>query len=489
MPRYELVPTPFDDLRTNTSASQVSTEIDISTQLHRWLDVKDDEKQNRYQPVDSVLLTRSSHISYLYPLFFNLAGHFACLDSSRAWIIYWIVGAFSVLEARLKEDERLRAIRTIMSCQHPEGGFGGGPGQMAHLASTYACIAALSILLDGADQNVVDETLAKIDRNKMLQWMLSLKMPDGSFTMHHGGEIDVRSCFGALTVATILNLLTPELVQNIPEYLVSCQTYEGGLCASSLPNKFSHEPDGTQPEMPSAAPVGEAHGGYNSCALACDFLVQGLPSLSGSPRLDYDACLRWAAQMQGLPIEGGGFRGRTNKLVDGCYSWWCAGAFPVLRALMTSDFPDQQESFDLFDRQALQEYILLVSQDLTSKAKQGGLRDKPSAKADMYHTHYILAGLSLAQHSQKHSRQRLEELKASFKTPDYSKCIIGNSESQDEAFERMKEIYSRALAWEVEEDKDLVVGLVSNKVLPVHPVLNIKHVAVERMMKYFYDQQ
>lgn len=137
----------------------------------------------------------------------------------------------------------------------------------------------------------------------------------------------------------------------------------------------------------------------------------------------------------------------------------------MISSFLFSLFSDQQESFDLFDRQALQEYILLVSQDLTSKAKQGGLRDKPSAKADMYHTHYILAGLSLAQHSQKHSRQRLEELKASFKTPDYSKCIIGNSESQDEAFERMKEIYSRALAWEVEEDKELVVGLVSNKVV------------------------
>jgi protein farnesyltransferase subunit beta len=194
--------------------------------------------------------------------------------------------------------------------------------------------------------------------------------------------------------------------------------------------------------------------------------------------------------MQGLPIEGGGFRGRTNKLVDGCYSWWCAGAFPLLRALMPEDFPglsqsalitlvhlphhsylyhvrfsDQQESFDLFDRQALQEYILLVSQDLTPQAKQGGLRDKPSAMPDMYHTHYILSGLSLAQHSQKHSLQRIEELKKAFKTPDYSKSILGNSESESEGFERMKEIYSRALAWEVEQEKELVVGLVSNKVV------------------------
>ncbi|PLW21491.1 hypothetical protein PCANC_00308 [Puccinia coronata f. sp. avenae] len=487
MPRYALVPTPSDDVRTATSASQVSTEIDISNALLRWLDLKKDENHTGSQPVDGVILTRSSHISYLYPHLFKLASQSVCLDSGRSWIMYWIVGALSVFDTRFKQDERLRSIRTIMSFQHPEGGFSGGPNQVAHLASTYACVASLVILLEGADQQVFEETCAQIDRKKMLEWMLSLKMPDGSFRMHHGGEIDARSCFGALTVATLLNILTPELVRNVPEYLVSCQTYEGGLCATSLSNNCV-QPQGIRPEFPSAAPVGEAHGGYNSCALACDFLLEGSPSLSDRPRLDYHSCLRWAAQMQGLPIEGGGFRGRTNKLVDGCYSWWCAGAFPLLRALMPEDFPDQQESFDLFDRQALQEYILLVSQDLTPQAKQGGLRDKPSAMPDMYHTHYILSGLSLAQHSQKHSLQRIEELKKAFKTPDYSKSILGNSESESEGFERMKEIYSRALAWEVEQEKELVVGLVSNKVLPVHPVLNIKHAAVEKVMKYFYDQ-
>jgi hypothetical protein len=42
---------------------------------------------------------------------------------------------------------------------------------------------------------------------------------------------------------------------------------------------------------------------------------------------------RWAAQMQGQPIEGGGFRGRSNKLVDGCYSWWNGGLFTIVSAL------------------------------------------------------------------------------------------------------------------------------------------------------------
>jgi protein farnesyltransferase subunit beta len=40
--------------------------------------------------------------------------------------------------------------------------------------------------------------------------------------------------------------------------------------------------------------------------------------------------------MQGLPVEGGGFKGRTNKLVDGCYSWWVGGLFPLLEDIMGS---------------------------------------------------------------------------------------------------------------------------------------------------------
>lgn len=32
----------------------------------------------------------------------------------------------------------------------------------------------------------------------------------------------------------------------------------------------------------------------------------------------------------------GGFQGRTNKLVDGCYSFWQGGAFPLINELLAS---------------------------------------------------------------------------------------------------------------------------------------------------------
>ena len=36
-------------------------------------------------------------------------------------------------------------IDKIMTWQHPEGGFGGGPGQAAHLLPTYASVCALAV--------------------------------------------------------------------------------------------------------------------------------------------------------------------------------------------------------------------------------------------------------------------------------------------------------------------------------------------------------
>ena len=38
-----------------------------------------------------------------------------------------------------------------------------------------------------------------------------------------------------LIVATLLNILTPELLEGVPEFIASCQTYEGGFGSASFP--------------------------------------------------------------------------------------------------------------------------------------------------------------------------------------------------------------------------------------------------------------
>lgn len=42
---------------------------------------------------------------------------------------------------------------------------------------------------------------------------------------------------------------------------------------------------------------------------------------------------RWTVNKQ-MKFEGG-FQGRTNKLVDGCYSFWCGAIMPIVQAIMS----------------------------------------------------------------------------------------------------------------------------------------------------------
>uniref|UniRef100_A0A914W7J4 Protein farnesyltransferase n=1 Tax=Plectus sambesii TaxID=2011161 RepID=A0A914W7J4_9BILA len=153
------------------------------------------------------------------------------------------------------------------------------------------------------------------------------------------------------------------LIDKSAEWLVSCQTYEGGF-------------GGVQ--------GCEAHGGYTFCGLAALTLL-GKGRLAHLPSL-----LKWLVFKQ-MRYEGG-FQGRSNKLVDGCYSFWQAASFPIIEMLLNNEGDHLNKC--LFDNKALQEFIMICCQD-----KSGGLRDKPDKKRDLYHTCYTLSGLAIAQHS------------------------------------------------------------------------------------------
>ena len=80
--------------------------------------------------------------------------------------------------------------------------------------------------------------------------------------------------------------------------------------------------------------------------------------------LDFDTLITWLSTRQYAPE--GGFAGRTNKLVDGCYSHWAGGCWSLVEAALP-------QPRCLWDPVALERYILCCCQ-----AKKGGLRDKPS---------------------------------------------------------------------------------------------------------------
>ncbi|MQL88389.1 hypothetical protein Taro_020945, partial [Colocasia esculenta] len=159
----------------------------------------------------------------------------------------------------------------------------------------------------------------------------------------------------------------------------------------------------------------------------------------------------WVTFRQGVEC---GFQGRTNKLVDGCYSFWQGGVLALVQRILSivdkqvkssihehgketvestcstssSHFSGGESDVDehpceavetysknmegqlsdigfhflkresgwgpLFHSIALQQYILLCCQVL-----DGGFRDKPGKHRDHYHSCYCLSGLALCQYS------------------------------------------------------------------------------------------
>ena len=57
----------------------------------------------------------------------------------------------------------------------------------------------------------------------------------------------------------------------------------------------------------------------------------------------------------------GGFQGRTNKLVDGCYSFWQGGAFPVIHMAMFKEGKEMEIYIPKLNRKFLFIYNLWLS--------------------------------------------------------------------------------------------------------------------------------
>ena len=137
--------------------------------------------------------------------------------------------------------------------------------------------------------------------------------------IHDNGEMDIRGVYCSLVSADILGLLqdNAELTDNVGEFLLSCQTYEGGF---------------------SCSPFGEAHGGYTFCALA-SFIILSQVGDKSYERINYDKLAEWLSNRQFA--EFGGFNGRINKLVDSCYSFWVGSCFELM------DILSQNQGFEM----------------------------------------------------------------------------------------------------------------------------------------------
>lgn len=381
-----------------------------------------------------ICLLAEKHTKYLEQTWYADVGQplrmsFASLDASRPWMLYWTMHACDLMGHSPSEEACQKIVTTIKSCwthaaitftseqveddeilasKHTQstttitdnkpieflgGGFGGGPGQIAHAATTYGAVLSLCIIAKGNNSHAEENHAAAPAASQMALelltwirfplyvWMRSLQQSDGAYIMHHDGERDVRATYCLMAVAKLLGFMTTHLAsREAVDYVAQCQTWEGG---------FGGEPGA------------EAHGGYAFCATAAlEIMNHALHSI------DVDALTGWLSRRQ-MSYEGG-FNGRSNKLVDGCYSFWQGGALAIVSMyhVLSRENSNRDELAVedpwfagkkaplLFDEGMLERYILLCGQDV-----QGGLRDKPSKRRDFYHSCYCLSGLSVAQSS------------------------------------------------------------------------------------------
>ncbi|SPO29207.1 related to RAM1 - protein farnesyltransferase, beta subunit [Ustilago trichophora] len=600
-------PAPLDNVFTQTSDDQLDTEEAINALFSRlrpsrfdfakdavtskgpvinpWLSEAEQQQQraqasanDNAAPKPTLLLERQAHVNFLTKLLEPLSGAYTAFDTNRSWLLYWILQSYDVLSVSLDSKGRARAIATLLSFQNKAtGGFGGGPDQIAHLMATYAAVSALAIIggpgpvptaediANGKSVEVGRGGWDDIDREKMLEWISSLKQPDGSFLVHVNGEVDVRAGYCVVCITTLLGISTPKLFDGMAPFIASCQTYEGGIAAASQPTyqQRSSAEDGItliSDDVP-RPPLGEAHGGYTYCAaaslLALTLLESSLGgstssssatptaanfSLQPTPSLNRDALIRWATAQQGIPFEGCGFRGRTNKLVDGCYGWFSGGGlFTVLSAMIEAELiedaharrssstpikftgaedfngmltvpptpsvfasstdststsagswktestldnaSDSDDDTDDLSPLTLFDRVglqeyILVAAQRTT-AEGGGLRDKPGKRPDAYHTCYNLCGLSLSQHC----------VRLSTETSAY---LHQHCKGQDEW---KKKVYATMLAWTLSARDEIVVearpgtpDAKSNRLNPTHPIFNITFPRAKAFMDWAYGQ-
>ncbi|KDQ08317.1 hypothetical protein BOTBODRAFT_38012 [Botryobasidium botryosum FD-172 SS1] len=241
-------------------------------------------------------------------------------------------------------------------------GFRGGPSlsimgdtsqslsdyDLPHLIMTYTALLSLAILRDGFSQ---------LDRSGLIKFLHASQLPDGSFSPVPGStEADIRPLYCAFSICHMLNDWSGIDVRAAISYIQRCRTYEGG---------YSQSPDQ------------EASGGTTYCAIAALALLPlAIRSTTALTPFELKQTLRWLALMQ-EPTDAGGFKGRTEKTADACYSFWCGATLENLNAGHLVD-PDANARF--------------IS---SCQFKYGGIAKAPNHPPDPLHTYMSLASLAI----------------------------------------------------------------------------------------------
>ncbi|TFY65056.1 hypothetical protein EVJ58_g2208 [Rhodofomes roseus] len=237
-----------------------------------------------------------------------------------------------------------------MTPEHNEADPNHGEYDVPHLIMTYTALLSLAILRDD---------FSKLDRPGILHFVRSCQQEDGSFSaLPNGGEADLRTTYCAIVICSLLDDWSGMDLERAITYIQRCSSHEGG---------YGQTPDG------------EALGGTTYCALASLKLAPATTTSHWETRItpaERARTIRWLAANQ---LSSGGFCGRTNKVADACYCFWCGASLDMLGA------------GDVVNRTALATFMSQC------QFKFGGIAKAPGERADPYHTYLSLAALAVFQ--------------------------------------------------------------------------------------------
>jgi len=251
--------------------------------------------------------------------------------------VYWGCMAMELMGSLDKMDKK-GLLTWMQQCQHPNGGYGGNTGHDPHLLYTLSAVQIAAIF----------DAMKLIDTEKVAKYVASLQQPDGSFIGDAWGEVDTRFTYCALNCLSLLGQLHLVDVNKAVQFVARCRNFDGGF---------------------GAVPGAESHAGQIFCC------VGALAISDHMEQCDADVLGWWLCERQ-LPT--GGLNGRPEKKQDVCYSWWVLSALAMLRRLAW------------IDKQRLVDFIMSCQDE-----KDGGISDRPGNMADVFHTYFGIAGLSL----------------------------------------------------------------------------------------------
>lgn len=265
-------------------------------------------------------------------------------------------------------SSKLSIIDWVWSCYIKEdGSFGGNTGHPGHVLYT---LSAIQILAIATSADGCHDSRLYVQRHSILQFLVSLQQPDGSFAgdLSDSSEIDTRFTYCALSACAMLDsaMFSTDEAAKSPvgqgridvaaavDYILQCRNLDGGFgsCIGA-----------------------ESHAGQVFCCVGALAIAESLHLLSTN---DYDLLSWWLCERQ---VDSGGLNGRPEKQADVCYSWWILSSLSILGRV----------SWINVDKLA---YFILQCQDDVD----GGIADRPEDMADVFHTFFGIGGLSLLGH-------------------------------------------------------------------------------------------